>query len=180
MRVVETVSIQTYRLDEMDEIPSVDFLKIDIQGDETQVFANGYDKLSDVLGVITEVAAIPLYENQPLLDEQMRILRSFRLDLHKFLFFKTLPLNHASSSHMNPRRVKNQLIDGDAVFVRSLLNLEDLSTEKLKFLALLSDSVFESFDLVLHLLHVLDAKGKLPSGAIAKYLKKLPKHLENA
>ena len=180
MRVVEAVSIQTYRLDEMDEIPSIDFLKIDIQGGETQVFAHGHDKLSDVLGVITEVAALPLYENQPLLDEQMRILRSFGLDLHKFLFFKTVPLNHASSSQVNPRRVKNQLIDGDAVFVQSLLNLEDLSNEKLKFLVLLSDSVFESFDLTLHLLHVLEAKGALPSGAIAKYMQKLPEHLKKA
>ena len=177
MRVVEKIPVQTHRLDNMNEIPSVDFLKIDIQGGETQVFANGLEKLSGVLGVITEVAAIQLYENQPLLDEQMRQLRSLGLDLHKFLFFKSVPLNHGSSSELRPHRVKNQLVDGDAVFVRSLLNLEQLTDEQLKFLVLLSDSVFESFDLALHLLHILDARGALPSGATDKYLQELPKNL---
>lgn len=178
MRVVETMPIQTCCLDDMNENPSTDFLKIDIQGGETLVFANGHDKLSDVLGVFTEVAAIPLYENQHLLDDQMRTLRSLGLELHKFLFFKAVPLNHGSSSQFRARQARNQLVDGDAVFVRSLLNLESLSDEHLKFLVLMSDSVFESFDLALQLLHILDAKGALPDGAIAKYLQRTLKQLK--
>lgn len=179
MEVVEKVSVKTHRLDEMDEIPSIDFLKIDIQGGETRVFDNGLDKLSTVLGVITEVAAIKLYEDQPLLDDQMRKLRSLGLDLHKFLFFKRAPLNHQSSDRVKPHRIKNQLLDGDAVFVRALLTLETLSDDQLKFLVLLSDSVFESYDLALHLLHILDDKGALPKGAINKYLGAIPDELQN-
>ncbi|MDV4167268.1 FkbM family methyltransferase [Rhodovulum sp. FJ3] len=178
MRVVETIPIQTHRLDDMKDIPSIDFLKIDIQGGETKVFSNGLEKLSGVLGVVTEVAAIQLYENQPLLDEQMRMLRSLGLDLHKFLFFKSASLNHSSAAQLRQRRIKNQLIDGDAVFVRSLLNLKDLTDEQLKFLILLSDSVFESFDLALHLLSILETREAIPSGSTDKYLQKLPENLK--
>ena len=66
-------------------------------------------------------------------------------------------------------------MDGDAVFIRSLLNLARLETEQLKHLALLSDAVFGSFDLVLKILQVLLEKGaNLNEANVENYIRKIP------
>ena len=178
MTVNERLEIETRRLDEFDDIPSIDLLKIDIQGGELAVFEHGATKLSDALCVITEVAALRLYDRQPLLDDQMRVMRGLGLDLHKFLHFKTIPLGHDSRHLVKPDAVKSQLIDGDAVFVRALMVLETLEVDALKRLALLADGVFESVDLTLHILHILDRRGALPDRALDSYVAALPEHMK--
>ena len=64
-RVVDTVPVQTHRLDDIDEVDKVDFLKIDIQGGELAVFQNGRAKLADAVTVHTEVSFMTLYQDQP-------------------------------------------------------------------------------------------------------------------
>ena len=176
MTVVERIKMKTKRLDDMDEIEGFDLLKIDIQGGEQAVFRNTPKKLTNALAVITEVAAIALYKDQPLLDQQMQTLRTFGFDLHKFLFFKTLSAAPKSkrSDRLHRRRRKSQLLDGDAAFVRSLLRLEILSDEELKHLALISDSCFQSYDLTLRALHLLEERGAIESSNIDDYVDKIP------
>ena len=70
MEVVDTLNISTQRLDDIQDILKIDFLKIDIQGGEDIVFAGAAQKLSKTLMVQTEVAFWPLYENQPSFAEQ--------------------------------------------------------------------------------------------------------------
>src|SRR5262245_15798486 len=48
-RVTKEVPIQTYRLDDIEEISALDFLKIDIQGFEVTVFQNGRNKLKQAV-----------------------------------------------------------------------------------------------------------------------------------
>jgi FkbM family methyltransferase len=172
--VVATETLRTRRLDSIKEIPEFDLLKIDVQGAETDVFAYGKKKLATALAVITEVAAIPLYEDQPLLGEQMVALRKQGFDLHKFLFWKDVFLRSKYQERVRHRRIRTQLIDGDAVFLRDLLHLKDMETERLKHLVILADAVFESFDLVLYCLEILEDRGAVSGAAVHGYIDRMP------
>lgn len=168
LKVAEHVEIATRRLDDLN-LPQADLLKIDIQGSECAVFRNGRTMLSGGVAVITEVAAIPLYEDQPLLDEQMRVLAESGYSLHKFLFFKSYVLNRKHGSRFR-HRMASQLIDGDAVFIRNLLNLPGQETEWLKHLAILSDGVFQSLDLAVVVLTLLQERGVVDQSFVEYYV----------
>ena len=61
-KVQERISIPTVRLDDVKEIDNVDYLKIDIQGGELEVFQNRVNRLRNCLVVQTEVEFLPMYE----------------------------------------------------------------------------------------------------------------------
>lgn len=174
MEVTERLLVDTKRLDDIPDLGEVDLVKIDIQGGETLVFEHGQKTLANAIAVMTEIAAIPLYKNQPLLDDQMRVLRSAGFDLHTFAFFKRMMLAGRYTGSLLPRRHANQLIDGDAIFVRGLLALRDMPSERLKHLAILADTVFASFDLVLKVLEELETRSIVSGAAIVKYVEQLP------
>lgn len=174
MQVTETVSFETKRLDDLSEVPKPDLLKIDVQGAEAMVFRNGQETLSEAVAIITEVAFVPLYENQPLLHEQAAILYDYGFLMNKFLFIKSKALGSPLMAKLNPRRHQNQAIDGDAVFIRSLLDPALVSDEQLKHLAICADSVFGSYDLVAKCLSLLIARGSVTEEAALRYLHHVP------
>lgn len=179
MRVVEKVDIETKRLDDIEELPDFDLLKIDIQGGEQDVFRNGNNKLSSALAVITEVAAIPLYKDQPLLDTQMSSLGALGFSLHKFLFLESVRVRNSVADLLAPRFSRSQLTDGDAVFVRNLLVLHDQSDEQLKHLAVLADAVFGSFDLAGHCLSILIDRDAIKKDDVDAYIASVNTQLSN-
>ncbi len=174
--VVETRAIETRTLDSFEDIPPFDLLKIDIQGAEVDVFQSGKTKLQDAIAVVTEVAAIPLYRDQPLMGHQMVALGDLGFFLHKFLFFKDVPLRSDHLEGLRQRRMRTQLVDGDAVFIRDLLNIRHYETERLKHLAILADTVFESFDMVLYCLRFLAERGAIKAHEADRYIAFLPFH----
>ena len=174
MRVLERLPIETKRLDDIQEIDAFDMLKIDIQGGEVGVFENGLKKIANALVVYTEVAYIPIYRDQPLLDAQMRTLRPLDFALHKLVSMTKIMLATPYSKHLRPRHHRNQPIDGDAVFIRYLLELDKHTEEDLKHLAILADSVFHSYDLVLHILAARVEAGTTAPEAVSAYISMLP------
>ena len=90
MTILDEIEVETKRLDDIVELPPADFLKIDIQGGELAVFQNAHQSLKNVVAVMSEVAAIPIYEDQPLLHEQMAELHQLGFSLHKFDFMKNI------------------------------------------------------------------------------------------
>ena len=72
LTVKEVIEVPTRRLNSLREIPEFDLLKIDVQGGEAAVFRGGKQKIKNAVAVITEAAVNPLYEDQPLLDAQMK------------------------------------------------------------------------------------------------------------
>ena len=170
IEVRERVSVDTHRLDDLEEVERVDLLKIDIQGGELTVFRNANRVLSDAVAVMSEVAFVPLYEEQPLLDAQMAELRGHGFMLHKFMFAKALPLRSKLKSPLRRRDTKNQLIDGDAVFIRDLRDPEAVETEALKHLALLADGCFGSLDLAVRCLSILIDRGALREEDTEEYM----------
>lgn len=173
-RVMKTIDLPTQRLDDLDMLPKPDLLKIDVQGAEAMIFRNGREKLSDAVTIITEVAVVPIYVGQPLLQEQAAILYDYGHILHKFLFMKSVPLNTSLMKHLNWRKHRSQAADGDAVFIKSLLEPEQVTDEQLIHLAICADSVFASYDLVLKCLSLLIERGRLTEETAISYVKLLP------
>ncbi|MDQ2088657.1 FkbM family methyltransferase [Marimonas arenosa] len=168
LNVVERIEIETERLDGID-MPQPDLIKIDIQGGERDVFRHGKRVLGGALTVITEVAAVPVYRDQPLLDEQMAELRKTGYHLHKFLFFKQLKLRSPLGRTMHGPAARSQLLDGDAVFVRDLMGFREMKSEALKHLAILADAVFASYDLAAAAVDALAARGEIAAVAAQRY-----------
>lgn len=173
--VIEEIAVETHRLDDLDEVPPFDLMKIDVQGGELQVFEGATAKLATALAVITEVAFVPLYEEQPLLDDQMRVLRGHGFDLHKFSFLKGFSLRGGLATTLDKSAHDNQLLDGDAVFLRSLRQPDLIDTEALKHVAILCDAVIESFDVAARCLDLLIARDAVDVSAAAAYVARLPK-----
>ena len=169
-RVVERKPVETMRLDDIPDLGQIDFLKIDIQGGELSVFQNARATLSNCLAVMTEVAFTQLYVGQPLIDAQMVELRGQGFDFHKFMFLKTMALPSSLNVQMRPRAARSQAVDGDAVFIRNLMDLSSAAPEDLKRLAVLAEGCFGSHDLALRCLSYLVEQDHLTRNDIDDYI----------
>ncbi|QXT38410.1 FkbM family methyltransferase [Gymnodinialimonas ceratoperidinii] len=174
MRVVDRIEVETSRLDDLEELPEFDLLKIDIQGSELAVFQNGAGKLSKALAVITEVTAVPMYEGQPVLADQLTELGQHGFLLHKFLFLKEIGFRNPWSARLKRSVYRSQLGDGDAVMVRGLLDLQGLEDEELKHLAILCDSVLLTQDLGVTAMVELMHRGVIQETQLHDYMDLLP------
>lgn len=174
LTVEKTIPVTTHRLDDMDDLPEPDLLKIDVQGAEKMIFENGRRKLRSAIAVISEVAFIPLYENQPLYQDQAACLQEMGFFAHKFLFVKSVPVRTRMMRGLNPRRHTSQMVDGDAVFLSGLLTPDRLSDEQLKHMAICADTVFQSYDVTLKCLNILSERGAFGARETLPYRRMLP------
>lgn len=155
-KLVAKHPVNTTRLDDVDEIGDVDFIKIDVQGAELMVFKNAPRALEKALMVQAEVEFIPHYINQPLFADVDTELRCAGFQFHTFKGFGTRAFKPLIKQ--NPYEGFNQLIWSDAVYVRDWMNLSVLSTEKLKKYAILMNDVMRSYDLCHAVLDVIDSR----------------------
>ena len=91
MELKETIEIETVILDEFIEkkkLGKIDFIKIDIQGAELEVFKGSIKTLKETLFINTEVEFLEMYENQPLFSDVSSFLKKNGFMLHKFLPLK--------------------------------------------------------------------------------------------
>lgn len=169
LEILQTIWTETRRLDDIEEITNIDLLKIDIQGGETAAIRNGARKLGASVAIITEVSAIPIYVDQPLLGDQMRLLAELGFSLHKFDFFRKVPFRTKLSAKLPKTAIADQLTDGDAIFVKNLFGLVDQDNERLKHLCILADFVFHSYSLALKAVEILLSRGALPMPGATVY-----------
>jgi FkbM family methyltransferase len=145
VRVVASSQVQTQRLDDIEEVAYTDYLKVDVQGAEVDVFKGAKRTLEQILIVHTEVEFVPLYQNQPLFSDVDQLLRNCGFLLHKFdtissLMFKPLINNNDVNSP------GSQILWADAVYMRNFMHLDQLIPEKLLKLAIILHEVYHSFD----------------------------------
>src|SRR5207302_505483 len=76
--------IATHRLDEVKEIDHLDFLKIDVQGSELDVFKGARRRLQSAVAIHTEISFIPLYRDQPAFGTVDTFLRMMGFIPHCF------------------------------------------------------------------------------------------------
>jgi len=172
-KVVDRETIQTVRLDDVAEIDNLDFLKIDIQGAELEVFRNGVAKLTDCLVIQSEVEFMAMYENQPLFSDVDLFLRERGFVLHRFTD-QTSRVVKPLIVDSNPYAGLSQLLWADAIFIRDFTRFDLLSPEQLLKIAFILHDVYSSFDVALRALLTRDAMLGTRFGEA--YLRKLERH----
>ena len=150
---IDTISLD-YFIDKND-VQNIDFIKIDVQGAELDVFKGGSKALKNVLKIVCEVEFIQHYENQPLFGDVCNYLSQHDLMFNKFLglagrALKPIVLN-------NDRNRPSQHIWSDAVFIRHIQKIHNLSDTQLIKLSLLA-CVYYSLDLTFYCLSEYDKR----------------------
>lgn len=86
------------------------------------------------------------------------------------MFQKQVHLHGSLSSNRKINGIKNQLIDGDAVYIRDPRKLTQYNTDMLKKFLLLAHFVFDSKDLAILILDELVKRGVVSNGILKGYL----------
>ena len=153
-----TTEIETISLDEFSNnhrLEHVDFIKIDIQGAELDVFKGGKKTLEKTLMIVSEVEWVEQYINQPLFGDVSSFLRKKDFMLHKFLGYGTRALKPIILNQN--KNFGTQFIWSDALFIRNIMNVSKLSDEELIKSAVFS-YIYKSPDLTYFYLTKFDEK----------------------
>jgi len=156
-KVKERLPIQTIRLDDVEEIQNIDYLKIDIQGGELEVFKNATNSLDKCCVIQTEVEFLPMYEGQPLFSEVEMFLRGLGFVFHRFSslvsrIIKPLQINNDVLGELS------QVTWADAIFIKDFTKFNELDQVNLKKTAVILNDIYGSFDIVMRALMVIDEK----------------------
>jgi len=164
MQVVKSVEMKTHRLDDIPEVRKTDFLKIDIQGAELQVFQSAKHVLANTLLVQSEVEFAQLYENQPLFSEIEQFMRSIGLPFHAFTGMCGRPLRPMAFTPDMPGASFSQVLWTDAYFLRDFTTFDNMGPDPLLKTALLAHYICNSVDVAYRCLLIYD---KLMSTTVA-------------
>ena len=178
-QIDQRISFDTVALDDQPQIGVFDLLKIDIQGGEYDVFRGAEASLKPAMAVIVELRYYPLYDGEPMMGVVDNELRRQGFVLHKLMFNQGKPLRNSQMHRLIKRRVRDQLVDGDAVYLRDLGHIDTVGDDQLAHLAILGASVFSSHTLVLHCLDELVHRNVVPADLPAAYVDTLPAALRN-
>jgi FkbM family methyltransferase len=168
-RVVSQTRIATHRLDDLDQVDDVDFLKIDIQGGELAVFVHGREKLKNAVAIQTELQFVNLYEGQPSFGQVDQELRAQGFIPHAFAALKKWPISPLQFA-ADPTKPLNQLLEADLVYVRDFIHSDGMSSDQLKHLCLIAHSCYDSFDLAGRCVALLEQRNAIASGALQQYI----------
>lgn len=172
--VDEVIDIDTTALDAVPDLTPFDLLKIDIQGGEAMVLAHARTVLREAVAVIVELRYMQIYEGEPMLSGVDEELRAQGFMLHKFLANKSVPLRNSQSSRLAGQRNRDQLVDGDAVYLRHPGHIAALTDAQLMHLAILAAAVFASHTAVIAALDELVRRVVIAPGLPGAYVDALP------
>jgi len=166
--VISQKNVSTRTLDSIEEILELDYLKIDVQGGELDVFRYGKKKLANAVLVETDVSFISLYEGKPTFGDIDAELRQQGFIPHCFPAIRKHIISPLVVNN-DPRIPLNQLLEADIVYVKDFTNPDNLSNEQLKHLALISHICYKSFDLSMRCVAILENRGAIPKGSMNQY-----------
>tara|TARA_B100000886_G_C20335088_1_gene454115 strand:- start:44 stop:898 length:855 start_codon:yes stop_codon:yes gene_type:complete len=156
---IETITLDTFA--EQYSIEDVDFIKIDVQGAELDIFKGGKKLLKKVLKIVCEVEFIPLYQNQPLFADVTKFLNQNDFMFNKFVGIAGRTLKPTIFN--NDPNIPSQLMWSDAIFIKQIEKIQTLSNEKLLKLSLLA-AVYNSLDLTFFCLSIYDKNNSTTLG----------------
>ena len=146
-KIIQSINIQTKKLDEINFEKKIDFFKIDVQGYEYEILNHGKQKIKDSLIVQIEASPIPLYKNEKSFSYICSKLEDLGFNLHMF--------NTINTRCFKPMKLENNIYSGinhlfqlDCVFIKNLNLINNLSVEELKKMSLILFYSFKSYDLV--------------------------------
>lgn len=164
----------TVRLDDAAEVPRFDLLKIDIQGGEGDVFRGAEARLQTACAVIVELRYFALYDGEPLMAGLDAQLRGLGFQLHKLLPASSFPVANSQMHRLNRKRLGDQVVDGDAVYIRDLTQIGSMDDEQVVQMTLLAATVIGSHSLVLFSLDDLVRRGLVADDLPRAYVDALP------
>lgn len=174
LTVVSEAPTTTLRLDDVEDMVAPDMLKMDTQGAELVILEGGLNTLAETVVIMPELRFFRLYEGEPMLGRVDQQLRDMGFMFHKLLPATSLRLMSSRIERLRPGPTRNQMIDADAIYIRDIARPDALTDQQIAHLALLADSVFGSFDLVLRCLDLLTERGEYSAELIDTYIDKLP------
>jgi FkbM family methyltransferase len=171
-RIENTEQVKTKKLDDVADLPLIDFLKMDIQGAELTVLKNGIEKLEKCLAVQVEVSYICLYENQPTFGDVDVWMRAQGYVPHCFLGVKRWSITPTIFNN-NFRVPGNQLLESDIVYVKNPMKLNELTDTQLKKFSILAHHSLKSFDLCVFVLLEMERRKIIEPKTYLNYLTSL-------
>jgi FkbM family methyltransferase len=160
---IDTISLDSFV--EKNGIGQIDFIKIDIQGAELDVFMGGLATLRNVMAIVSEVELIPLYYEQPLFGDVCSFLLEQNFMFHSFLSVAGRSLKPFILGG-DPNRYSQQMW-GDAIFFRNIRKMALMSSIQVLKLALMS-SIYDIADVAAFCLAEYDRREK--TALCASYL----------
>ena len=150
---IDTVSLD-YFIDKH-EIGNIDFIKIDVQGAELDIFQGASKTLKNVLKIVCEVEFVPHYQNQPLFGDVCNHLIKHDLMFNKFLDLAGRSLKPIVMN--NKLNFPSQYIWSDAIFIYHIQKIKNLTDEQILKLSLFA-CVYLSLDLTFYCLSEYDRR----------------------
>jgi FkbM family methyltransferase len=170
--VEQETKVSTRRLDDIKEIEHLDFLKIDVQGAELNVFKAGRRLLGRAVAIQTEVSFVQLYQGQPAFGAIDTFLRSVGFIPHCFAELKLRPLAPLVFDS-DPHQGGRQLLEADMVYVRDFTQARNMDAEQWKHLAMVAHHCCGSVDLAHRALVAAAQLGAVRRDAADQYVKAL-------
>ena len=167
--------IKTEKLDNIFQLPLIDFAKLDIQGSELTVLKNGVKKLESCLAIQLEVSFVCLYEDQPSFGEVDLWMRNNGYLPHTFLDIKKWSISPTIFNN-NLRHSGNQLLESDIIYIKDPFKLDLLSDTQLKKFILISHYLFKSIDLSVYLILELERRNILAKETFKNYITNFKKY----
>ena len=158
VRVVRTIPVETQRLDEVVEAAGADYLKLDVQGAELDVLRGAPRLLTKALVVHTEVEFVPLYREQPLFSDVDHVLRGAGYELFAFEEMQSRAYRPFQGHELPTSHRFRQVLWTDAIYVRSLFQLDRLDADDLGRLFVILHVAYRATDLCARVLQHLDVK----------------------
>lgn len=156
-RVVRREEMPTRRLDDVDEIPGFDYVKIDTQGSEHEIIEHGRSKISGALVLHVELSFRPFYKGEPSFAEVDTLIRSLGFQLHAMIeisrrAFKPIIVGNS------PMGGLNQVMQADCVYMRDVMTMPDMTAVELIKTAMVMHYVYGSYDVAAMVLGHVDTK----------------------
>lgn len=169
--VVDKINLECVTLDSVG-LDDIDFIKIDIQGAELDVFDGANESLDKALGIETEIEFIDLYKGQPLFGD---VSRSLNTKGFEFIDFVNL-------QRWERGKIEDygQCIFGDALFLKTpeSLDFNNIGINKISsYLSLLL--IYRRYDLIDKTLELINIDLRKLFILFEHHLKKIKKRNEN-
>ncbi|MBF0629330.1 MAG: FkbM family methyltransferase [Magnetococcales bacterium] len=170
--VIERRIVLTKSLDELSEIPPIDYLKMNVCGAEKMILVHGHQKLADIAAIQLEVSFTPLYYFQPTIGEMDTLLRSMGMIPHAMPVIKKWGIKPLVI-HDCQEWPMHQLLVAEMVYVVDYRDPGRIPTELLKQMVLILHYCYQSVDLVLFCLQELARRKAIDSDPERWYLESL-------
>jgi FkbM family methyltransferase len=154
-KIISRDNLKTEKLDNIDFDYEIDFFKIDVQGYESIIIANGINKISNSLVVQLELSPTPIYKEEKRFSHVAKQMEELKFNLNMFSNINTRTFKPMIVGNQ-PGVGLNTIFQLDCIFVKDFDEINSFNDEKLKKLILIMFHCYKSYDFVDYLICKLD------------------------